>query len=149
MAEYIQSKRRHAVDFQLRMTATPFNQHCKVKVRDKGYPALEKREGRLTINDLKEIFKNIDQKGGRNEEKVEEALILKQAFYITKSVPRQTNRCKWREKSGFNPNMLMPSEPSSGKLFANDLVFTSCWKRGSLQTGCVSVFVCVCVFSFE
>ena len=37
MQEYVESKRRHAIDFQIRMTDAPFCQYTKTKIRDKGY----------------------------------------------------------------------------------------------------------------
>ena len=36
----------------------------------------------------------------------EDDLLVKKACLLSKSVPRQSNRAKWREKSGYNPNML-------------------------------------------
>ena len=33
-------------------------------------------------------------------------ILLNKAFAVAKSVPRQTNRAKWRERSGFTPNLL-------------------------------------------
>lgn len=62
MQEYIQAKRRHTVDFQLRMCKMPFNQYCKTKLRDKGYQALGRRDVRLTVQDMKEIF-SVRKKG--------------------------------------------------------------------------------------
>ena len=48
-------------------------------------------------------------------------ILLNKAFAVAKSVPRQTNRAKWRERSGFTPNLL--SERSApGMIRAQDLV---------------------------
>ena len=33
--------------------------------------------------------------------------LLHQACLISKAVPRRTNRTKWKEESGFAPNMLL------------------------------------------
>ena len=126
MQEYIQAKRRHAIDFQLRMCEMPFNQYCKTKVRDKGYQALGERDMRLTIQDMKEIFsvkKEDSEPTTADAEDDCESPILKQAYYISKSVPRQSNRCKWRQKSGHAPDMLLPLEQNKGRLYVGDLVF--------------------------
>ena len=32
--------------------------------------------------------------------------LLRKAYLLAKSVPRQSNRSKWREQSGYKPNML-------------------------------------------
>ena len=52
----------------------------------------------------------------------EDVMILKKAFLLTKSVPRQSNRAKWHENSGFQPN-LITNEPCHGKLLTRELVF--------------------------
>ena len=51
----------------------------------------------------------------------EDNLLVKKAYLLSKSVPRQTNRSKWREKSGYQPNMLLEKD-CPGMLTANDLV---------------------------
>ena len=51
----------------------------------------------------------------------EKKMILKKANLLARSVPRQTNRTKWRERSGFGPNMLV-EQFVTGKLFKGDLV---------------------------
>ena len=73
---------------------------------------------------MKEIFRNFQDA----QEPVEDISdgdmkILKYAFNLAKSVPRQSNRCKWRAKSGYMPDMLQQSSSNSGKLFAGDIVF--------------------------
>ena len=106
------------------MCNTPFNQYSKVKKRDQGYQAVGKRDIPLTIDDIKEIFSDSVQKQAENPTVIEnDQKILRCAFNLAKSVPRQSNRCKWREKSGYAPNLLQESESNSSKLFAGDLVF--------------------------
>ena len=127
MSEYIQAKRRHAIDFQLRMCAMPFNQYCKTKLRDKGYQALDERDTPLTIQEFKDIF-YVRKKGKKEStpadaEENRDSPILKQAYYISKSVPHQSNRWKWRQKSGFAPDMLLPHEENKGRMYVGDLVF--------------------------
>ena len=53
-------------------------------------------------------------------------IILRQAFLLAKSVPRQSNRTKWRERSGFQPNLLqeLPESVGSRCLSSGDMVFT-------------------------
>ena len=124
--EYCQSKRRQQVNFQITMCNTPFNQYAKVKKRDEGYQSVGDRDIDLTIRDMKEIFCEFDDDQGPVENKNisdDDAKILKYAFNMAKAVPRQSNRCKWREKSGYMPNMLQQSTSNSGQLFAGDLVF--------------------------
>ena len=122
--EYSQAKRRSQVNFHIKMTDAPFNQYIKVKKRDQGYQAIEKGSTKLRLDDLREIFHQ--KKASKVVPIVEsesDTLTLKCAFNIAKCVPRQTNRCKRREKSGFAPNMLQSSSSNSGKLFSGDLVF--------------------------
>ena len=132
MIEYVQAKRRHAISFQIKMCKTPFNQHCKNKVRDKGYQAIGKKDLKLGVRDLKEFFSTkavtdttSDSDTTSDTDTTDDSPLLKQAFYISKSVPRQSNRSKWREKSGFDPNMLIPVESNSGKLYKGDVLFFS------------------------
>ena len=47
--------------------------------------------------------------------------VRKAAFFLTKSLPRQTNCCKWREASGYSPNLL--AEMKNGEVKLGDLVF--------------------------
>ena len=121
--EYSQAKRRSQINFHIKMTDAPFNQYVKTKKRDQGYQAIEKGSTKLKLDDLREIFHQ--EKASNIDPRVEsesDTLTLKCAFNIAKCVPRQSNRCKWREKSGFAPNMLQSSS-NSGKLFSGDLVF--------------------------
>ena len=94
----------------------------KVKKRDQGYQAIDKGCTKLRLDDLREIFHQEKTQKVSVPESESDTLTLKCAFNIAKCVPRQTNRCKWREKSGFAPNILQPSS-NSGKLFSGDLVF--------------------------
>ena len=122
--EYCVSKRRHQVNFQIKMCNTPFNQYTKVKKRDQGYQALGERELQLSIRDMKDIFSGFDDEKPTEVKLSDgEMKVLKHSFNLAKSVPRQSNRCKWREKSGFSPNMLQPKTLNSGKLYVGDLVF--------------------------
>ena len=125
--EYCQSKRRQQANFQITMCNTPFNQYSKVKKRDQGYQAVGDRDIDLSIRDMKEIFDKFDDDNKQVENKKtsddDDTKILNYAFNMAKAVPRQSNRTKWREKSGFMPNMLLQSDSNAGKLFAGDLVF--------------------------
>lgn len=113
--EYTQSKRKHALDFQMKMCDTPFEQYTKVKLRDKGYQEINPALKSKVSLDLSKVF----SKKGKSEEKTlssllspEDEKILKTSWLLSKSVPRQTNRSKWREKSGYRPNMLMEKKDS-------------------------------------
>ena len=125
MEEYIQSKRSHAIDFQLRMCNLPFSQHIKSEVRDKGYQNLQER-GKLNISlkEMREIFQATLETHIPHLTD-EEALALKKAFLLSKSVPRQSNRAKWREAAGYQPNLLT-KKSNNGKLLKGDLGFFYC-----------------------
>ena len=124
MQEYIIAKRKFATDFQLRMCQMPFCQHTKENIRDKGYQQIEGDRCKITSRELKEIFTLTEKETVRkNVQEVPECdrILLNKAFAVAKSVPRQTNRAKWRERSGFTPNLL--SERSApGMIRAQDLV---------------------------
>ena len=126
--EYTQSKRRHSVDFQMKMCETPFHQYTKVKLRDKGYqeinPALKSK---VSLDDLSTLFSNKAKK--REESRAlatslspADEQVLKTAWLLSKSVPRQTNRAKWRAQSGHAPNMLMEKK-DKGYIKKGYLVF--------------------------
>ena len=125
--EYIAAKRSHAVDFQLRMCKMHFCQSQKSKIRDKGYQELEGDRVSLSVEDLKEIFGFCEKQNTEDDENnditEEDAAVIQKAFLLSKSVPRQTNRAKHREKSGYEPNMLL-DHCGPGKILKNDLVCT-------------------------
>lgn len=50
-------------------------------------------------------------------------MTLKKAHALSKSVPRQNNRAKWRERSGFAPNMFPETSSKAGRLIEGDVVF--------------------------
>ena len=125
MYEYIHCKWSHEIDFQLRLCETAFCQHIKTKLRDKSYQDLDKQfHYNMTMEDLwKALFS--DRVKTSTEEVVvsdEDKKILLDAFRLTKSVPRRSNRAKWKEQSGFAPNLLIPHQDEH-KVFTGDLVF--------------------------
>ena len=106
----------------------PFNQHClSRKAEEKSYQSIEERSLKISFKEIQKLF----QKAGENacvspdeEESVlndEQTTLLKKAYALSKSVPRQSGRNKWREKAGFNPNMLTEEAPS-GVLLMGDLL---------------------------
>ena len=119
------------MDFQLRMSQMPFCQETKDSVQDKGYQQLEGSRCKISVKDLKEIFQFAQRERFQEEQQQpskhivepsdEDKIILKKAYLLSKSVPRQTNRTKWREKSGYQPNMLLAKE-CPGMIYAGDLV---------------------------
>ena len=127
MYQYVHAKNKHEMDFQMHSTDLPFNQYTKIKLRDKGYQQMNDFKSRLYMKDFWEIFvKDKEQKKEVNETTAQpteqEKKILRQAYLLTKSVPRRSNRSKWKEESGFQPNLLMDNL-ESGKLLVSDLVF--------------------------
>ena len=126
MYEYIHSKNKHELDFQMRMTDVPFNQYTKTKLRDKGYQELNSTfKTKLKMSEFWNIF--CDQPSVEPSEFTaveptkEEKDLLQQAYLMSKSVPRRSNRSKWKSQSGFAP-CLMEDRVSDGKLLAGDLV---------------------------
>ena len=124
--EYIQSKRRHAIDFQIQMCKTPFIQDLKTSIHDKSYQELDHQGVELSYGELSEIFKPSTRsqviEDEHSIERSAKSAILKRAYLLSKSVPRQSNRSKWREASGYQPNMLVAKE-SGGTLYKGDIVF--------------------------
>ena len=126
MEEYIIAKRRSTVDFQLRMSKMPFFQHVKDSVQDKGYQAIDGDSCKISVKDLQEIFdfskkESYTQTRKKADISEEKNFLMKKAYLLSKSVPRQTNRSEWREKSGYQPNMLLEKD-CPGMLTADDLV---------------------------
>ena len=103
MMEYVQAKSKHALDFQMHLCDVPFHQQIKVKLRDQGYQDNSAMRSKLDLNDLLEIYSRCAVKNTsvQREQTLspEDEKVLKAAFFLTKSVPRQTNCCKWREAS--------------------------------------------------
>ena len=99
MEEYIHAKSKHALDFQMRMINSPLNQCTKTKLRDKGYQHLDSSlNSKLELKDLTEICL-----GRRKKESIlieilneDDSKDLRCAYLLTKSVPRRTNREKWK-----------------------------------------------------
>ena len=126
MEEYIVSKRKHMVDFQMRMSKLPFNQHVKTKLRDKGYQTLESRQVPMSLKEFKEIFSYAAPVKINQHLRVTDDCqqVLKKARLLSKHVPRQSSRTKWRADSGQTPTMITDNS-SSGCLYKNDMVFYS------------------------
>ena len=121
--EYCTSKRLASVDFILRICKMPFNQKIKEKLRDKGYQDLIGNRVQIPSKDLKEIFSYNMMEEETGEIADDDHNLLKKANLISRSVPRQTSRAKWREKSSYGPNMFI-SESDAGVLCKNDIVCT-------------------------
>ena len=90
----------------MRMCKTPFNQRCLTKVFNKSYQDLDERDLKISLEELCKIFHS----DSNDEEDVsptdEESEFLSKAYNLSKSVPRQTGRTKWRAKAGHAPDML-------------------------------------------
>ena len=120
--EYIQAKRTHMVDFQMRMCKLPFCQHTKTKLRDKGYQSLESRQVPMSLNEFQEIFHY--SKSSKPEQRViddDNEQLLKKANLLCRYVPRQSSRSRWRATSGQIPSMIVVRSCSC--LFLDDLIF--------------------------
>ena len=126
MQEYIHAKSKHTIDFQFHLCKTPVNQYTKVKLRDKRYQHLHSNfASKLDVCDLFDLLNEQVDEPNQIEaepENVENDSILKRAFLLSKSVPRLSNRAKWKESSGFAPNMLNEKE-LNGKRLCGDIVF--------------------------
>ena len=128
--EYIHNKMKHEVDFQLRLTKVNFCQKLKVKLRDKSYQDLD--EEKKSILSVKEIWSILLPRKSRSKvcepsssshPNSSDERVLKQAFLLSKSVPRRSNRAKYKAESGFAPTMYINDE-DDGKLLVGDLVMT-------------------------
>ena len=122
MEEYLSAKRRHLVEYKLKMANVPFCQHEKEKVWDKGYQDIDHNRFPITVETLKKVLAH-SNKEDYLEVDIEIPLLVKKTCLLSKSVPQQSNRAKWREKSGYNPNMLSDCS-SAGVLNKDDLVFS-------------------------
>ena len=104
MQEYCYNKSRHEVDFQLKLCDLNFCQKVKVKLRDKSYQEIdESQKCKLEITDILEVLlRGHSNKKSRASEAVSvshhDENILKQSFLLSKSVPHQSNRAKWKEQ---------------------------------------------------
>ena len=101
-------------------------QHEKEKVWDKGYQDIEHNRFPITVETLKKVLAHSNKEDYLEvdtEIPPEDDLLVVKACLLSKSVPRQSNRAKWREKSGYNPNMLSDCS-SAGVLNKDDLVFS-------------------------
>ena len=124
--EYIHNKMKHEVDFQLRLTKVNFCQKVKVKLRDKSYQDLDDdMQSVLTVKDIWNILLSGKSKSKCTSVPVDPAdeKILKHSFLLSKSVPRRSNRAKYKEESSYAPTMYIDDE-DEGKLVEGDLVFT-------------------------
>ena len=133
LQEYCQNKMRHEVDFQLKLCDLGFCQKVKIKLRDKSYQQIdEQQKSKLEMTDIWEVLLRDRSSKGKvegdgsspYEEGSDEQMILKQAFLLTKSVPRRSNRAKWKEDSGYAPDMMNQDQSIlDGKLREKDMVF--------------------------
>ena len=127
--EYVQSKRTHMVDFQMRMCDLPFCQYTKTKLRDKGYQEVDRRNRQvsMSLSEICEIFRYSDQSTSDNKE-ITKAItdgqkqLMKKAYLLTKYVPRQSGRNRWRASAGQVPTMIVSQNGSY--LHDGDLVFS-------------------------
>ena len=120
--EYVQTKRLKGVDFHLKMCRMPFNQHSQSKKTfDKSYQEMDQRYLKVSFKELCELFQKDHSHSETPELTDDEQVILKKAYALSKSVPRQSGRNRWREKAGFAPNMLS-EEPQCGILLKGDLL---------------------------
>ena len=122
LQEYVQAKRSTQIDFQLRMCDVPFSQEIKSKLRDKGYhDEQEKSKLKLSLRQLKEIFRNADVNNEDIPATDLQKNTLKKANLLTKCVPRNALRSRYRETGNFHPDLMI--KDVHGKLFKGDLVF--------------------------
>ena len=137
--EYKEAKRNHKVDFLLKMCDLPFSQYMSQKVRDKGYQDLQGATAKMVLNamEVKQLLQGsnnpeqqeVDRDDGNDDSEmqaehnvVDRNSMVYKAFLLSKTVPRQTTRMKYKQSSNYKPNMLETAVPS-GKLLAGDLVF--------------------------
>ena len=124
--EYAHNKSNHEIEFQMKLSKMAFCQDIKTKLRDKSYQELDGQfDYHLNADDLWEILFRKRGKEDETEEPPvddEDAKLVYNAFLISKSVPRRSNRAKWKEESGFAPNPLVEKE-DEWKVYPGDIVF--------------------------
>ena len=130
MEEYLHAKKRHEIDFQLRMCNVDFQQNVSVKCQDKGYQQLSSDfRSPLKQRDIFELLESINVNDTTVTDIVttpEDLDVLRQAYLLTKSVPRRSNRSKWKEESGFAPNLLTEGVILNDNTFlSGDILFTA------------------------
>ena len=85
-----------------------------------------------TVLTVKDIWRILLSRRSENKNKTSKSSspvdssderILKQAFLLSKSVLRRSNRAKYKEESGHAPTMYTDDE-NDGKLLVGDLVLT-------------------------
>ena len=124
--EYIQAKRTHMVDFQMRMCKLPFSQYTKTKLRDKGYQEVDPRKVSMSLKEFLEIFSYSE--GSSSDENTASTVtddqnkLLKKANLLTKYVPRNSGRNRWRAAAGHAPTMIVSQ--SCSYLYSGDLLFS-------------------------
>ena len=127
--EYIQSKRTHMVDFQMRMCKLPFCQYTKTKLKDKGYQEVDTRQNQvsMSLSEFCEIFNYPARSTPDDAITVatttdDQNQLVKKAHLLTKYVPRQSGRNRWRPAAGQVPTMIVSQ--SCYYLYDGDLVFS-------------------------
>ena len=98
MYEYVHNKSKQEFDFQMRLTQLPFCQHTKVKLRDKSYQDLDSSVfSKMDMDDFLDIFCDDPRTKKKTTLDVHPAdqLVTQQAYLLTKSVPRRSNKSKW------------------------------------------------------
>ena len=86
---------------------------------------IKERQVPISLNEFKEIFA---YRVGPDKTPVvvseEDQQILKKAHLLSKYVPRQSNRTRWRAESGtgYVPTMIADNS-AAGKLYEGDMVF--------------------------
>lgn len=132
MYGYVHNKSKHELDFQMRMTELPFCQYTKVKLRDKSYQHLDSTAfSKMDMNNFWDIFcdsPRLKKSDTVIEPNPEDLLLFRQAFLLSKSVHRRSNRSKWKEQSGFCPSLLAEQQEDA-HLFLGDLFFSKVLDR--------------------
>ena len=101
-----------------------FSQYNKVKNRDKGYQHLDEEfKCPLSQRDIFEMLSYKEEVDTADELNEADYKTLYQAFLLLKSVPRQSNRTKWKENAGFAPQLLMEVD-GGDKFCVGDMVFS-------------------------
>ena len=81
-------------------------------------------QSKIDVQDFWDVFKVTQSIDDKPELSEEDAKLLNQAYLMTKSVPRRSNRSKWKDEANYSPNLMCGQAENDGKLLSGDIIFS-------------------------